>query len=92
MDESKTFITHAEMSEVIANLRLIVRESTKEALADVLADQLLDKRTAAAICGFKSYTTFAKLAKTPGFPLSINGKFRRAELEHWLRSRQGRQH
>ena len=89
MNEPQTYITHADLAEVIVCLKQAVRESTKAALSEAMAEQLLDKMAAANLCGFKSYTTFAKLAKTPGFPLSVNGKFRRAEIERWLQMNGG---
>lgn len=76
-------------ADLVRLTRHVVSNSVELALQRLAEDQLLDKRAAGKLCGIKSYTTFKKLSSTPGFPLSVGGKFRRAEIESWLKVRGG---
>ena len=76
-------------ADLVRLTRHAVSNGVELALERLAEEQLLDKRAAGKLCGIKSYTTFKKLSSTPGFPLSIGGKFRRAEIETWLKTRGG---
>lgn len=78
-----------EFADLVRLTRHAVSNGVELALQRLAEEQLLDKREAAKLCGIKSYTTFKKLAALPGFPLSLQGKFRRAEIETWLKTRGG---
>lgn len=81
-------IEKSDLADLIKKIvKAAVKEGTEAALHAAQAEQLLDKMAAANFLGIKSYTTFRKMAETPGFPLSINGKFKRADLQSWLHQR-----
>lgn len=83
-------IMEIDLNDLKGLLEAAARRGAEIALEKNNQPQMLDKAAAAALLGIKSYSTLKKMASTPGFPLSVRGRFSRSELEAWAGKRGAR--